>query len=106
MWKRRLKMMQGIKATSKASWKLQCLYASNGNIKQAKELYDFFASDIESLPDYDPVKPTFLENTKETVSGLLGWVKENQDTLAQGYDFIRNFIHKKPNSAPLPPINE
>lgn len=114
MWRKKkdLKMIQGIRATSKSSLKLQCLYASKGNIKEAKELYDFFASDIESLPDHDPVKPSWLDNTKETVTGLVGWIKDNQDTLAQGYEFIRSVIQRKslptPPSAgePLPPINQ
>ena len=115
MWnkkkQRRLEMIQGIRATSKSSLKLQCLYACNGNIKAAKELYDFFASDIAALPDYDPVKPSWLDNTKETVTGLMGWLKENQDTLAQGYEFVRSVIQRKglpapPAGEPLPPINE
>ena len=99
-------MIQNIQATSKASLKLQCLYIAKGNIKDAEELYDFFAKDMESLPDYDPVKPTFLDNTKDTVNGLMSWFKENQDTLAQAYDFIRG-ITRKPTlpKEPLPPIN-
>jgi hypothetical protein len=46
---------QGLRATSKSSLKLQCLFCAKGDLKEAKELYDFFASDMPDLPDYDPV---------------------------------------------------
>ena len=105
-------VQQGIRATSKSSLKLQCLFCAKGDLKEAKELYDFFASDMPDLPDYDPVPPTWIDNTKETVNGLMSWLRENQDTLAQGYDFIRGIIEKRqippvsPISEPLPNINE
>ena len=104
-------MIKGIQATSKSSLKLQCLFAAKGDLKEAKELYDFFASDLADLPDHDPVPPTWVDNTKEAVTGLFGWLMENQDTIAQGYDFVRGIIGKR-GSAPtepvqsLPPINE
>lgn len=105
-------VQQGIRATSKSSLKLQCLFCAKGDLKEAKELYDFFASDMPDLPDYDPIPPTWIDNTKETVNGLMSWLKDNQETLAQGYDFIRGIIEKKqipstlPPSEPLPNINE
>ena len=105
--RKRLDMLQNIQVTSKASLKMQCLYIAKGNIKDAQELYDFFAKDMPELPDFEPTKPTFLENTKETVNGLMSWLKENQQTLTQGYDFIRGIIQKNPPipKEPLPPIN-
>jgi hypothetical protein len=107
-------VQQGIRATSKSSLKLQCLFCAKGDLKEAKELYDFFAADMPNLPDYDPPVPTWMDNTKETVNGLMGWLKENQDTLAQGYDFIRGIIQKRGavtemppvDATPLPPIND
>jgi hypothetical protein len=113
--KRRLEMAkQGLQATSKTSLKLQCLFCAKGDLKEAKELYDFFAADMPNLPDQDPVPPTWMDNTKETVNGILGWVRENQDTLAQAYDFVRGIVQRKPmvppsgveDAASLPPINE
>lgn len=111
--KRRLEMAQhGIMATSKSSLKMQCLFCAKGDLKEAKELYDFLAGDMPDLPDTDPVPPTMLEKTKDTVNGMLTWFKENQDTLAQGYDMIRSIIDKRkgggietPPAAPLPEIN-
>lgn len=111
--KRRMEMIQqGIRATSKSSLKLQCLFCAKGDLKEAKELYDFLASDMPNLPDNDPVPPTWIDNTKETVNGLMSWLRENQDTLAQGYDFIRGVIERRQIppvqsvSEPLPNINE
>ena len=105
-------MIQGIRATSKSSLKLQCLFAAKGDLKEAKELYDFFAADMPNLPDYDPVQPSWVDNTRDAFNGILGWFRENQDTLAQGYDFIRSIVTKAPGTSAgesigeLPPIND
>ena len=103
---------QGIQATSKTSLKLQCLFCSGGNLKEAKELYEFLAGEMPDLPDQDPIPPTWMDNTKNTVNGLFGWLKENQDTLAQTFDFFRSIVQRNPvlpsaeAEAPLPDINE
>lgn len=115
--KRRMQMVQqGIRATSKSSLKLQCLFCAKGDLKEAKELYDFFAGDMPDLPDHDPVPLTWQQNTAQTVNGIMGWLKENQGTLAQAYDFIQGIIKKRGAAAaaaevteavaPLPPINQ
>ena len=109
--KRRLNMaQQGIMATSKTSLKMQCLFCAKGDLKEAKELYDFLAADMPNLPETDPIPPTWVDNTKNTVNGLMSWFKENQDTLAQGYDFIQSVIQKRKatvvDNPPLPNINE
>lgn len=100
--KKKLEMIQAIRPTSKATLKMQCLFACKGDIDEAGKLYEYFAKDMPELPDYDPVQPTWIDNTKQTVSGLMGWLKDNQDTLAQGYDFIRSVVQKRE----LPPIGE
>ena len=94
--------MSTIQPTSKASLKMQCLYICKGDIGEAAKLYDYFVKDMPSLPDFDPVQPTWMDNTKETVNGLMGWLKENQDTLAQGYEFVRSIVQKRA----LPPVGE
>lgn len=93
-------MLQDIHVTSKVSLKMQCLYIAKGKVKEAQELYDFLSKDMESLPDFEPVQPTFMDNTKNTVNGVLAWIKENKDTLSEGFDFVRSLMQKK---APLPP---
>lgn len=111
--KKRLEMMQGLRPTSKATLKMQCLMVCKGDIDEAEKLYDYFAKDMPELPDYDPVQPSWVDNTKETVNGLMGWFKENQDTLAQGYEFIRGIVNRRElppitseAAEPLPNINE
>lgn len=108
--KEKLKRMQGIQVTSKSSLKLQCLFICKGNIKEAKELYDYLVEDMPSLPDFDPQPTTWVDNTKTTVNGLMSWVKENQDTIANIVQLGRSFIGGKGsatniNQPPLPPIN-
>ena len=108
-------VQQGIKATSKNSLKWQCLYCAKGDLKEAKELYDFLASDMPDLPDFDPVPMTWQQNTAQTVNGIMAWMKENQNTLAQAYDFFVGIIKNRgipptpppaAPAAPLPPINQ
>ena len=112
---KKLEMIQAIRPTSKATLKIQCLFACKGDIDEATKLYDFFAADMPNLPDYDPVQPTWVDNTKDVANGIFGWIKENQNTLAQGYEFIRNIVQNKtlpevplsaPPIEPLPPIND
>ena len=97
-------MLNDIQPTSKTSLKMTCLRIAQGNLKEATALYDFLAADI-TLPDFDPVKPTFLEQTRDTANGILGWLKENRDTLAEGYDFIKGILSRQTPNEPLPPIN-
>ena len=105
-------VQQGIRATSKSSLKLQCLFCAKGDLKEAKELYDFFADDMPNLPDQEPIPPTWQESTVQTVNGVMNWVKENQDTLAQAYDFIQGIFRRRATASgtaagsPLPPINQ
>lgn len=105
---KKLEMMQAIRPTSKATLKMQCLFCCKGDIDEAEKLYDYFAKDMPELPDYDPIQPNWMDNTKETVNGLMNWFKENQDTLAQGYEFIRGVVQRRevPAGEPLPEINE
>lgn len=108
--KERLKMIQAIRPTSKSSLLLQCLWACKGDVEEAKKLYEYFAEGLPDLPSQDPVPPTWQQSTRDTVNGLMGWLKENQDTLAQGMEFIRGMFVKQtppPVDTPtqLPPIN-
>lgn len=112
--KKKLEMIQGIKPTSKATLKLQCLFCCKGDIDEATKLYDFFAKDMPNLPDYDPAPQTWVDNTKDMANGIMGWLGSNKDTLAQVYEFVRGIIQNRtlppitPETpvAPLPPINE
>ena len=100
--KKKLEMVQAIRPTSKATLKIQCLFACKGDIDEANKLYDYFAKDMPELPDYDPVAPTWVDNTKDMANGIMGWIGDNKDTLAQAYDFIRQVVQKRG----LPPVAE
>ena len=107
-------MMAGLTITSKASLKQFCLLSTQCNVKEAAELYDFLIKDMDELPMFDPVKPTTMESIKATAGDIFSFIKENQDGIAQGVDFIKSVFSKRaaavssPNSIPanpLPPIN-
>ena len=98
---KQLEMIKALRPTSKATLKMQCLVIAKADIDEATKLYDYFAKDMPDLPDYDPAPTTWLDSTKQTANDLMTWLKENQGTLAQGYDFIRSIIA---NRGALPPI--
>lgn len=102
--KKRLAMLTTIQPTSKSSLKFQCLKIADGNVKEAQELYEYLTADIE-LPDFDPVKPTFLQSTKSAADGILGWIRDNREALVEGYEFIKGILPNKVPNNPLPPIN-
>ena len=118
--KKRLEMLQAIRPTSKSTLKMQCLFVCKGDIDEANKLYDYFAKDMPELPDYDPVPPTWVDNTKDVANGIVGWLGNNKNTLIQGYEMIRAMTGNRlppltiPGisaeagvaAAPLPPINE
>lgn len=102
-------MMSSYKPTSKSSLKQFCLLTAKGDVKQAMELYDFMIKDMEDLPVFDPVPPTFIDNAKSTVTGILGFVQENKDGIGQVADIVRAILGKRGSAAvvseALPPIN-
>lgn len=111
-------MIQAIRPTSKATLKMQCLMVCKGDIDEAAKLYDYFAKDMPELPDYDPQQPTWLDNAKDVANGIVSWLGNNKDTLAQGYEILRSITGNKlpplmgyaepvtPAANPLPPIND
>ena len=109
---RRMNMIGAIKPTSKTSLKMQCLCVAKGNVDEACKLYEFFAKDMQSLPDFDPIQPTLMENLKGNAISLYRFVSENKDDIAQGIEFIRSILSKGNRDAvpdavvDLPPINE
>ena len=111
--KQREKMMQMVSAytpTSKASLKQFCIIAAKGNVEEAGKLYDFYMKDMEELPTFDPVPPNWMDNTKNVIGGVVGFIKENQDGILQGVEMVRGLMGKGGKSAAvigeaLPPIN-
>lgn len=99
-----------IKPTSKAALKSQCLYLSRLDVDKAERMYDFLVKDMEGIPDVEPASKPFMQNFGEQASGIMGWLRDNQDMLGQGVDFIKGLLAGRKGktlpAAPLPPINE
>lgn len=82
----------------------------NLNVEKAEKMYDFLVKGMEDIPNVEPASKSFIQNFGEQANGIIGWFRDNQDMLVQGFDFIRGIVTKKggpvPSAAPLPPINQ
>ena len=92
--KERMEFIRNFTPTSKMHLKQACHWYCNGDIEKAEKMYEYYAKDIE-LPDFDPTPPTLAQQVKENANGIMNWVKDNQSTLTQGYEFIRQLIANK-----------
>lgn len=86
--------------TSKMSLKASCINACGNDIEKASRLYDFFAKDIASLPDFDIPKPTAYQQVKAVAGEVFGWLDSNRDKLAEAYSFIRSARQGRPVENP------
>jgi len=85
-------MIRAINPTSKAALKNQCLLIAQGDVKKARELYDFYIDGLEELPALDPVPATWIDNTKDTVNGIMAWLQNNSATIVDGVNYIRSLL--------------
>lgn len=98
-----------IRTTSKDALKRSALFVTDGDIKAATEIYDFFVRDMPNMPDYDSAQPSFVDQAKETIGGVLGWVDQNQDKLVGYWNIIQQMrgggvTTTKPPTSDIPPI--
>lgn len=108
-----MEFIQNYVPTSKAQLLQVAMYYNKGDIQKAQEMFDFYAKNLD-LPDFDPVEPTFMQQVKMNASDIFSWVKENQEDLVQGYQFIYSIVKNKgalpiatdATTEPLPPIND
>lgn len=89
--------------TSKMSLKASCIRACDNDIDKAMKLYEFFAKDMKDLPDFDIPKPTAFEQVKSVAGEIFGWLDQNQDKLANAYNFIQSVRNGGPISIPTGP---
>ena len=97
-----------IKPSSKAALKQQCLFLAKLDVDKAEKMYDFLVKGMDNIPDVEPASRSFIENFGEKASGVIGWVRENQDVLGQGIEFVKGIVSSRkgvPSATPLPPIN-
>lgn len=108
---KRMAFIQNFTPTCKMQLLQVCLWYCDGDTEKAQDMFNYYAGNVD-LPDTEPIPPTWQQNTKETVNGLIAWFKENQDVLSQGIEFVRTVVAKKgalpaPESpTPIPPINQ
>lgn len=111
--KKKMEFIQNYVPTSKAQLLQVAMYFNKGDLQKAQEMFDFYAKNLQ-LPDFDPVAPTFMQQVRSNAVDLFSWIKENQEDIVNGYEFVRSIIANKgaiPPVAqevaePLPPINE
>lgn len=107
--------LQNFRPTSKYALKHFCLTATGLDLEEAQKLYAFLSEGLESLPDFDPLPPSFMDKTKATLNDIFGLLKDHEDELGRGYNILQALLAKKGtvlpdlgSSAPiepLPPIN-
>lgn len=98
--------LTGIRATSKLGLKLQCLQACRNDVAKAAELYEFLAGDLD-LPGLEPEAPTAFSRLKQGADGLLGWIGEHKDEIADGWRMVSALRAKSiatPDAPPIPNI--
>lgn len=95
-----------IKPTSKYELKQSCLYLCNLNIEKAEKMYDFMIKGMEEMPNIPPAQMSFLDNLKQQSGEVFGWLRENEDVLTKGAEFVKGLFSKKAPAEPLPPINQ
>ena len=109
--KKKMEFIQGFVPTSKAQLLQVAMYMNKGDIGKAQEFFDFYSKNL-NLPDFDPVSPTFMQQVKGGATELYTWIKENQDDIIKGYQFVQNVIANRgaivptETAEPLPPIND
>lgn len=95
----------------------QCLLIAKGDVDEAKKLCDYYTEGMDELPMFDPAPTSWVDNTKQTLDNVFGWLSEHKDGLAQAYDLVRNIsggripllngdIEAPTEEEALPPINE
>lgn len=93
--------------TSKVTLKTTCLRACNNNVDEAMKLYDFYAKDLPTLPDFDVAPPTVFQQAKSTLSDIFSWADQNQDKLIGVYNFFQHMRTGQPisvESAAIPNV--
>lgn len=93
-----------IDPSSKMALRMTCLQQANGDVKKAKELYDYLSEGMENMPEYPVQQPSFMQQAQQTVGSLFGWVKENQNDLVQAWNFVQSMRGGQPIGAPMPGI--
>ena len=97
-----------LRTTSKDALKRSALMMCEGDIKKSTEIYEFFMKDVENMPDFDMPPTPFIEQAKNTVGEVFGFLDENKDKLMGAWEFIKSMRGGGGTPAapasPLPPL--
>lgn len=80
--------------TSKVQLKGFCMRYADGDVKNATELYNFYADGID-LPDKEPQQPTKMQNLKDGVTDVVGFIRDNGDDIMNAFYFVKDLFTKK-----------
>ncbi len=92
-----------IDPSSKIALRMTCLQQAKGDVKKAKELYDYLSEGMETMPEYPVQQPSFMQQAQQTIGSLFGWVRENQNEVMQAVNFIQQMRGGQPIGMPAPP---
>ena len=81
---------------------MSCLMACDNNIEEAERLYNFVADGLENLPDFDPVKPSTMDQIRGGANELFGWIGAHKEDILQGWQFLQAMRGK---ALPVPPAS-
>jgi hypothetical protein len=93
----KMERLQDFKPTSKAQLRQFCMWFAEGDVKKAKDMYDFYADGID-LPDVEPTQPTTFQNVKNTASDVLVFVRDNKDDILTAVGFVKSLLGKGGNA--------
>ena len=93
--RKRMDFIQSFVPTSKAQLIQVSMWYHRGDIEKAQEMVDFYTKNMPNLPDQDPQPLTFMQQAKDSAKGLFSWIKENQNDIMNGYNFIQTLIQNR-----------
>lgn len=104
----RMDLLRDFRPTSKVQLRQFCIWYCEGDVKKATDLYNFYADGVD-LPDNEPVQQTKMQAVKESVTDVLGFVRENGDDILNAVSYVKGLFGKGPAAGPvaeaLPKIN-
>lgn len=92
-----------ISCSSKESLLKSCFVVYEGDVKKAKETYEYFANNLD-LPDKDIPPPTMMQKAEGFIDGISGLYEKNKDGIAQGIQLFQS-LRGKATAATSAPAN-
>lgn len=97
--------LKDFRPTSKAQLRQFCMWFADGDVKKAREMYDYYSDGIE-LPDVEPEPPTKMQRLKDNAADIMAFVRDNQGDIATAIGFVRSFFGKATPQTIIEPITK